>query len=211
MHSVFWYQTFVSFWYEHNITVSSFIIIYYLILPLSVFLQMCIAGALGIPGSTAQRTPTRNCFVSQKDGFSVTAWGYCVPKICIFDIMKSNSFACFACALFIFGHFADVLVLSTTWNDLFCSCVDDVSIWQMFNFFFFSSDTLVPMLLNSRILNTHFASIVTQLRNDCRSAKLHFQMTLSMLSTSCLICKLSYDIDRWLIIFQYFSIQYLAN
>jgi len=39
---------------------------------------MCIAGALGIPGSTAQRTPTRNCFVSQKDGCSVTAWGYCV-------------------------------------------------------------------------------------------------------------------------------------
>ena len=39
---------------------------------------MCIAGALGIPGSTGQRTPTRNCFVSQKDGCSVTAWGYCV-------------------------------------------------------------------------------------------------------------------------------------
>ena len=33
------------------------------------------------------------------------------------------------------NNFADVLVLSTTWNDLFRSCVDDVSIWwQMFNF-----------------------------------------------------------------------------
>ena len=33
-----------------------------------------------------------------------------------------------------FGHFADVFVLCTTWNDLFCSCVGDVSIWlQMFN------------------------------------------------------------------------------
>ena len=37
----------------------------------------------------------------------------------------------------IFGHFKDVLILSATWNDLFCSCVDDVSIWwQMFNFVF---------------------------------------------------------------------------
>ena len=33
--------------------------------------------------------------------------------------------------------FADVGVLSTTRNDLFCGCVDDVSIlWQMFNFVF---------------------------------------------------------------------------
>ena len=48
--------------------------------------------------------------------------------------MKINSFARFARAFFMFWHFEDVLVLSTTWNDLFCSCVDDVSVWwQMFN------------------------------------------------------------------------------
>ena len=48
---------------------------------------------------------------------------------------KNNSFARFARAFFIFSHFANVLVLSMTWNDLFCSCVDDVCIWwQMFNF-----------------------------------------------------------------------------
>ena len=41
---------------------------------------------------------------------------------------KKNSFARFARAFLIFIHFADVLVLSTTWNDLFCSCVDDVRI-----------------------------------------------------------------------------------
>ena len=29
---------------------------------------------------------------------------------------------------FIFGHFADVLVPSTTCNDIFCSCVYDVSV-----------------------------------------------------------------------------------
>ena len=36
----------------------------------------------------------------------------------------------FARAFFIFWHFEDVLVLSTTWNDLFCSCVDGVSIYD---------------------------------------------------------------------------------
>ena len=36
-----------------------------------------------------------------------------------------------------FWHFEDVLVLSTTWNEMFFSCVDDVSIWwHMFNFVF---------------------------------------------------------------------------
>lgn len=33
---------------------------------------MCIAGALGISGSTPQRTSARNCYVSKKDVFSVT-------------------------------------------------------------------------------------------------------------------------------------------
>ena len=52
--------------------------------------------------------------------------------------MKNSIFARFARAFFIFWHFEDVLVLSTTWSDLFCSCVDDVSIWcQMFNFVLF--------------------------------------------------------------------------
>ena len=43
---------------------------------------------------------------------------------------KHNRFARLARAFFIIRHFADVLVLSTTRNDLrlFCSCVDDVSI-----------------------------------------------------------------------------------
>ena len=44
--------------------------------------------------------------------------------------MKNSGFACFAREFFKFGHLEDVLVLSTTWNDLFGSCVDDVSIWQ---------------------------------------------------------------------------------
>ena len=49
--------------------------------------------------------------------------------------MKNNSFAWFTRACFIFKHFADVLVVSTTWNGLFCSCVEDVRMWwQLLNF-----------------------------------------------------------------------------
>ena len=74
--------------------------------------------------------------------------------------MKNSTFARFARAFFIFGHLADVLDLSTTWNDLFCSCPDDVSIWwQMFNF------VSLPLKrwfqFNSRIVWTHFASVRT--------------------------------------------------
>ena len=74
--------------------------------------------------------------------------------------MKNSIFARFARAFLIFWHFEDVLVLSTTWNDLFCTCVDDVSKWwQMFNF--------VPLCpkrwfqFNSRIVKTHFSSIMS--------------------------------------------------
>ena len=74
--------------------------------------------------------------------------------------MKNSTFARFALAFFIYWHFEDVLVLSTTWNDLFCSCVDDVSIWcQMFNFI-----VLCPKCwsqFNSRTVRTHFSSVMT--------------------------------------------------
>ena len=74
--------------------------------------------------------------------------------------VKNNSFARFARAVFIFGHVADVLVLSTTWNDLFCSCVNDVTIWwQMFNFVFLSLKRWFQF--NSRIVGTHFATVMT--------------------------------------------------
>ena len=74
--------------------------------------------------------------------------------------MKNRIFARFARAFFIFWHFQDVLVLSTTSNDLFCRCVDDVSIWwQMLNFV-----CLCPkrwFQFNSRIVRTHFSNIMT--------------------------------------------------
>ena len=79
--------------------------------------------------------------------------------------MKNRIFARFARAFFIFWHFEDVLVLSTTWNDLFCGCVDDVSIWrQMFNFVFLSRKRWFQF--NSRIVRTHFSNIMTL--NNCK-------------------------------------------
>ena len=74
--------------------------------------------------------------------------------------MKNNSFACFARAFFIFGHLADILDLSTTWNHLFCNCVDDVSIWwPRFNFVFLTLKRCFQF--NSSIVRTHFAREMT--------------------------------------------------
>ena len=74
--------------------------------------------------------------------------------------MKNRIFARFARAFFSFWHFEDVLVFSTTWNDLFCSCVDDVSMeWQMFNFVFLCPKRWFQF--NSRIVRTHFSNIMT--------------------------------------------------
>ena len=74
--------------------------------------------------------------------------------------MKNSIFARIERACFIFWHFEDVLVLSTTWNDLFCSCVDDVSIWwQLFNFVFLCPKRWFK--INSRAVRRHFSSIMT--------------------------------------------------
>ena len=73
---------------------------------------------------------------------------------------KNSIFARFARAFFIFWHFVDVLVLSTTWNDLFCSCVDDVSIWwQIFNFVFLCPKRWFQTI--SRTVRRYFSSIMT--------------------------------------------------
>ena len=74
--------------------------------------------------------------------------------------MKNTIFARFARALFIFWHFEDVLVLPTTWNDLFCSCVDDFSIWwQIFNVVFLFLKRWFQM--HSRMVRKHFSRITT--------------------------------------------------
>ena len=73
---------------------------------------------------------------------------------------KNSIFARFSRAFFLFWHFVDVLVLSTTCNDLFCRCVDDLSIWwQMFNFVFLCPKRWFQF--NSRIVRTQFPSIMS--------------------------------------------------
>ena len=73
--------------------------------------------------------------------------------------MKNRIFARFARAFFIFWHFEDVFVLSTTSNDLFCS-LDDLSIWwQMFNFVFLCPKRWFQF--NSMIVRIHFSNIMT--------------------------------------------------
>ena len=74
----------------------------------------------------------------------------------------------------------------STWNDLFCSCMDDVSIWwHMFNFVFLCPKRWFQF--NSRIVTFFKHNEFEYLKSDCRNAKLHFQMTFSLTSMSCLL------------------------
>ena len=74
---------------------------------------------------------------------------------------KNSSFAHFARrAFFSIWHFKAVLFLSTSWNDLFCSCVDDVSmLWHIFSFVFLLLKHWFQY--NFRIVRAHFASVTT--------------------------------------------------
>ena len=100
--------------------------------------------------------------------------------------MKNSIFARFARAFFIFWHFEDVLVLSRTWNDQFCSCVDDVTIWwQMFNFVFLCSKGWFQF--NSRIVRTHFSSKTVWITEKWLQKREVTLMTFSLSSTSCLL------------------------
>ena len=97
--------------------------------------------------------------------------------------MKNRIFARFARAFFIFWHFVDVLVLSTTWNDLFCSCVDIVSIWwQMFNFVFLCPKRWFQF--NSRIVRTSFSR--TMILNNWKMIAETRSHIYALPSTSCL-------------------------
>ena len=59
-----------------------------------------------------------------------------------------------------FDVLEDVLVFSSTWNELFWSCVDDVSTWwQMLIFLFLCPKRWFQF--NSRVVKTHFSSIMT--------------------------------------------------
>ena len=99
--------------------------------------------------------------------------------------MKNKGFARFARVVLIFGHFADVFVLSAMWNDLFCSYVDDLSIWwQMFNFVVLIVRRWFQLIPGQF---KHILQAYAWLRNDYKNAKLDFQMIFSLPSTFCLL------------------------
>ena len=97
----------------------------------------------------------RTCFWH----FGITC---CTPARAYFILVSraARPARAFARASFIFWHYEDFLVHSTSWNHLFCSCVDDASIrWQMCNFVF--SCPKRSFQFNSRMVRTHFSSIMT--------------------------------------------------
>ena len=79
------------------------------------------------------------------------------PQICIFD--NEKQYFCTLCT-WIFHLLTFWRRSRSTWNDLFCSCVDDISIWwQKFNFVFLCPKRWFQF--NSGTVGTHFSSIIT--------------------------------------------------
>ena len=74
--------------------------------------------------------------------------------------MKNSIFARFVRVFFIFSHFEDVFVLSMTWNDLFSSCVDDLT-WAYDDKCSILSCPKHRFQFNSRIVKAHFSGIMT--------------------------------------------------
>ena len=75
-------------------------------------------------------------------------------------MMKNFFFARCARAFFIFEHLTDLLVLSTTWNEQFCSWMDDVNNWwQMFNFVFLPLKRW-SVSIYCRTVRTHLARVL---------------------------------------------------
>lgn len=89
-------------------------------------------------------------------------------------------------AFFNFAHLIAVLVLSATWNDLFCSCVDDECARReiLIDLIFVCNCTQTNL-----IPGPYFGSQMTwrESRNDCRNTRFHFWMTLSLSSTYSLL------------------------
>ena len=97
-----------------------------------------------------------------------------------------RSFPRFARPFLVFVHFATIPVLSWMWNDLFCSCVDYISIWwQTLNLFFRSSDP--PYKFSSSIVSTYFETQMIWNSPEMITVKLLSEMTFSLLSEPSLL------------------------
>ena len=79
--------------------------------------------------------------------------------------LKNNSFARFARAFFSFGHLTDLLVLSTTWNDLFCRCGRRERLMRSAQFCLLNSKALVSFNLLQDSKNTFCQRLVLAFNN----------------------------------------------
>ena len=105
--------------------------------------------------------------------------------------MKNSIFTRFARASFIFWHFEDVLVLSTTWNDLFCSCVDDVIRRAAYDDECSILSSYVPSagsnLIPGQLEHIFQAWWLWIIEKWLQKREVNFQMTFSLPSTPCLL------------------------
>ena len=81
-------------------------------------------------------------------------------QICTFDNEKQYFCTLCTCIFHLLTFFEDVLVLSMTWNDLFCSCVDNVT-WAYDRKCWILSSPKRWFQFNSRIVNLHCSGIIT--------------------------------------------------
>lgn len=93
-------------------------------------------------------------------------------------------FARFVQAIFIFVHFTADLVLTTTWNDVFCSCVDDVNTWrQIFNFCF-HFQTTHSNLTPGQLINIFQAKWLGVIEDLLQKSNVNLRMRFSLQLTS---------------------------
>ena len=90
-------------------------------------------------------------------------WRFPCGRWFAYFTMENSIFARFARAFFSFWHFEDVLVLSTTWNELFCSCVDDETIWWKCSILSSYVPSAAWFQFNSRIVRTAFWNLMTSI------------------------------------------------
>lgn len=87
-------------------------------------------------------------------------------------------------AIFIFVHFTADLVLTATWKDVFCSCVDDVNTWrQIFNFSF-HFQTTYSNLTPGQLINIFQAKWLGIIEDLLQKRKVNLPMRFSLQLTS---------------------------
>ena len=90
-------------------------------------------------------------------------------QICIFNNWKQKQYFCTLCTCDFHFCTAAVLVLSTSWNNMFCSCVEKVSTWRQILSLFAAYTNLVPgkfvIILRGTRLLWNNRGMITEMRS----------------------------------------------